>query len=74
MAKTIHVKVIPNARKNEVIEEVGTLKVRVTAPALGGRANKAVIEILAEIFNVKKSSVRLIKGEKSRNKIIEIVD
>ena len=74
MAKTIHIKVIPNARKNEVIEEGETLKVRVAAPAFDGKANKAVIEILSEFFNVRKSNIKIIKGEKSRNKIVEIGD
>jgi len=68
----VNVKVIPNAKRNEVSQEGEKLKVRVAAPALDGRANKAVIEILAEFFNVKKSKIKIIKGEKSREKIIEI--
>jgi len=68
----VNVKVIPNAKRNEVSQEGEKLKVRVAAPALDGRANKAVIEILAEFFNVKKSKIKIIKGEKSREKIIGI--
>jgi len=74
MAKTIHIKVIPNAGKSKVIEEGGMLKVRVAASAFDGKANKAVIEILSEFFNVRKSNIKIIKGEKSRNKIVEIGD
>jgi hypothetical protein len=44
----------------------------VDAPALEGKANKRLIEIIAEHFNVSKSSIKILKGFKNRNKIIEI--
>lgn len=68
----IKVKVIPNADKNEVVEEEGILKVKVKSPPTGGRANKEVIEILAKFYEVKKSCVNIKKGFKSREKIVEI--
>ena len=68
----IDVKVIPNARKERIVDEDGLLKVYVTAPALDGKANKALIDLLAEHFGVKKGDVRIVKGEKSREKIVEI--
>ena len=68
----INVRVIPNARKNKIIEEQGRYKVFLSAPPLEGKANKALIEFLSEHFGVKKNQVKIIKGEKSRNKIIEI--
>ena len=70
--KVIKVRVIPNAKKNDVSEEVGQLKVHVKAPAFGGKANKALIGVLAEFFNVKKNDVKIIRGEKSREKVIEV--
>ncbi len=70
--KVINVKVIPNAKKNEVTEEAGRLKVHVQAPAVDGRANKAAIEALAEYFRVKKSGIRIIRGEKKREKVVEV--
>ena len=71
--KQIRAVVIPNASRNEVIEEEdGSLKVRVTAKATEGKANKAVIEVLADYFGVKKSQVMILSGEKSRNKLISI--
>ena len=70
--KIIHLKVIPNARKNAISEEDGKLKVHVMAPAVDGKANKAVLEALAEFYHIKKNAVRLIKGEKSREKVFEI--
>ncbi|MFA4835076.1 MAG: DUF167 domain-containing protein [Dehalococcoidia bacterium] len=70
--KALRIRVIPNARKNRVLEEEGQLKVYLTAPPAEGKANKALIELLADHFKVKKSSVRIVKGEKSRNKVVEI--
>jgi uncharacterized protein (TIGR00251 family) len=70
--KRVAVKVIPNAKKNEIVEHELNLVVRITAPPVGGKANKEVIKILAEYFKIKKSSINIIKGEKSRNKLIEI--
>ena len=69
---TIKVKVIPRARRNKIITEEGRLKVYLTVPPVDGKANKAVIEILAEYFRVKKGNIRIIQGEKNREKIIEI--
>lgn len=68
----ISIKVIPNAKKEEVKEENGMLKVHVKAPAVEGKANKAVVELLADHFKVKKNAVRIIKGERAREKVIEI--
>lgn len=70
--KVINIRVIPNAKKNDVSEEEGKLKVRVKAPAVGGKANKALIELLAEFFKTKKKDIRIIRGEKSREKVIEV--
>ncbi len=67
------VKVIPNAGRDEVLEDGDDLKVRLRAPATKGKANKALTEILAEHFHVKKRDVRIIKGERSREKVVEVV-
>ncbi len=70
--KVISVRVIPNAKKNDVFEELGQLKVHLKAPAVGGKANKVLIQVLAEFFNVKKGDVKITRGEKSREKVIEV--
>jgi uncharacterized protein (TIGR00251 family) len=69
----INVLVVPNSKDSGVIkvDEI-TYKVRVDAPALDGKANKRLIEILAEHFNVSKSSIKILKGFKNRNKIVSI--
>ncbi|HEC87650.1 MAG TPA: DUF167 domain-containing protein [Thermoplasmatales archaeon] len=70
--KTFKVKVIPNAKKNEVIREEEKLKVYVNVPAKDGKANRALIETLADFFNVKKRDIKIVSGEKSREKIVQI--
>jgi hypothetical protein len=67
------VKTVPNSKKHGV-ERIGEddFKVKVDAKAEGGKANRRLVEIVAEFFQVPKSSVRIVKGFKSRSKIIEI--
>lgn len=70
MKRSINVRVIPRARKNDVIEFAGGFKVYLTATPTEGKANKALLEVLARHLNLKKSQLTIIKGEKSRNKVI----
>lgn len=73
MILRINIKVIANAKKPEVIQdENNLLKVKVSSPAVEGKANKAVIKILAEHFGVKERQIAIVKGEKSSNKLIEV--
>ena len=69
----LNVKVIPNAKKQSAKQEGQRLKVYLMAPAVEGKANKALTDFLAEYFNVKKSAVSILRGEKSREKVIEII-
>ncbi|MBS1950084.1 MAG: hypothetical protein OJF59_002267 [Cytophagales bacterium] len=69
----INIKVIPNARKNTVTPEGDRLKVHVQAPANDGKANEVVLQVLARHFSVKKNQVLIRRGEKSRNKVVEIL-
>lgn len=70
--RVIEVRVVPNAKKNEIKEEGGRFKIHLTAPPVEGKANKLLIELLAKYFGVKKSHINIIKGEKSRNKLVQI--
>jgi uncharacterized protein (TIGR00251 family) len=67
-----NIRVQPGAKKNLVKEETGILKVYVTAQPVDDKANKAVIDVLADYFGVKKGQIEITKGLKSRNKTISI--
>ncbi len=69
----IKVKVKPNSKKEEIkkIEE-DFYEIRVTVVPEKGKANKKVIEILSKHLKVPKSKIKLVKGEKSKEKIFEI--
>lgn len=67
------VKVQARARRQEVAGvRDGTLRLRVNAPALEGRANEAVIELLAGELRVPKSSIKIVAGERSPQKVVEV--
>ena len=68
----IRVKVVPNAKTEGVIKEDNGFVVRVKEPAKEGRANNAVIRLLAEHFGASKGSIIILSGLKSRNKVVEI--
>jgi uncharacterized protein (TIGR00251 family) len=67
------VRVLPRASKDEIAGEIaGALKIRLQAPAVEGRANEALIEFLAELLKTSKGAVRILSGERSRIKRVEI--
>ena len=70
----IPVKVKPNSKQNlvEPANEGRYIIVRVKAKAVEGMANAAVITLLSDHFKVPKNRISIIKGFKSRNKLIEI--
>lgn len=69
----LEVKVITRAKK-EGIEKISetSYRIKVSIPPEKLKANKRVIELLSEKFGVKKQGVRIISGETSARKIIEI--
>lgn len=70
---TLELKIIPNAPRNEVVGWVGSaLKVKVHAPALEGRANDELLEFLAEHLGLHRRDVTLLRGDKSRQKVVAI--
>lgn len=67
------VRVQPRASRNEVVGMHGdALKIRLSAPPVDGAANDALIEFLAEVFAVGHRHVRILAGETSRSKVVEI--
>jgi len=71
--KNIKVKVAPSAKRQK-IEKLpdGSFKVYLTVPPIKGRANEALIKLLAKEFSVSKSEVEIVRGKKGKNKIIKI--
>jgi len=69
----LSVKVTPNAGRNAVSGFTdGVLYIKIAAPPEKGKANKELIDYLSRTLGVGKSSLHLIKGQTSRNKVISI--
>jgi len=70
---TFAIKLHPRAKKNAITGEIGdALKIAVTAPPVGGRANDACIEFLADFLKVSRSSVTIVSGETRGRKVIRV--
>jgi uncharacterized protein (TIGR00251 family) len=67
----LNIKVQPRARKPG-LEKVssGEYKIRVSAPPSKGQANKEVIETLASHFGLPSSRVKIVRGQRSRRKLV----
>jgi uncharacterized protein (TIGR00251 family) len=66
----VHVK--PNSKKNEVIRlEDGSYVVRVSVPPIEGKANRMVIELLADYLCTSKRTLSIVSGLSSKIKIVE---
>ena len=70
----IQVKVKPSSRTEEVSQEGESLIIKVKEPPKEGRANQAVIKLLAQHFGVPQSRVRILSGFRSKNKVIEVAE
>jgi hypothetical protein len=67
------VRVIPRARKTEIAgTRDGALLVRLAAPPVEGAANDALIEFLAERLGVTRRAVRIVSGERGRQKRVAV--
>jgi uncharacterized protein len=71
-------RVQPRAARNAVAGTIAVgkqgdaLKLAITAPPVDGKANAAVVEFLARLFGVSKSSVTIVSGETGRNKVVAV--
>jgi uncharacterized protein (TIGR00251 family) len=69
----LRLRVAPGAARGEVVGRHGAAwKVRVAAPPEGGRANEAVVRLLAEILSLPRHAVTLVSGHGARDKIVEL--
>jgi hypothetical protein len=71
---TLRVKAIPRSKRSEIAGELadGTLKVRIAAPPERGKANEALITLLASEFGVGRESVEIVSGHASGLKLVRI--
>lgn len=69
----IAVKAVPGARRDEIVGVLGArLKVRVSAPPEGGKANAAICALIAKTLGVKKSAVTIHTGHGSAEKVVRV--
>ncbi len=66
----IHIKIVPNSSKNDIVIEEEFIKVKVTAQPIENKANKALIEFLSKLFKIPKTSIEILKGETSKEKTL----
>lgn len=70
------VRVTPRASRNEIVEILndGTVKVRLVAPPVEGKANETLIEFLAGVLDVPRSHIEIVAGTTGRDKLVSILD
>lgn len=66
----VNIKIAPNSKKNEIFREEEFVKIKITAQPIDGKANKALIEFLSKNFKIPKTSIKILKGETSKEKTI----
>ncbi len=72
-AVKIIVRVQPNARKNEIVGFQGdVLRIKIAAPPVNGKANRALIVFLSEVLGISKSNLDIDKGETAKTKVVRI--
>ncbi len=71
---TFSVRMQPGASKNEIVGvQKDALKIRISAPPVEGKANKALIQFLAKQLTVKRNQVEIISGHTTRIKTIHVI-
>jgi uncharacterized protein (TIGR00251 family) len=69
----IFIKLLPRSYSNRIVGKEGDVfKVKVTAPPVEGRANKALISLLAKSLKIPKRDIVLMSGKHSRMKMVRI--
>ncbi|MFO7725847.1 MAG: DUF167 domain-containing protein [Oceanipulchritudo sp.] len=73
MGEQLRVRVVPNASRDEISGWQGPhLKIKLQAVPEGGKANRALCSLLAKTLGCPRREVRIVSGEKSREKVLEI--
>lgn len=70
---TLSIKVVPGSRNNRVVGRYGDgFKVQVSAPPEDGKANRAVVEVLARALGVKEAQITIVRGHGQPRKTVQI--
>jgi hypothetical protein len=71
----IYIKVIPRSSRN-LVEKIseGEYRVRLTAPPVDGKANEALVKLLAEYFDISKSAISIVGGKSTPRKMVDVLD
>ncbi|MAY75539.1 MAG: YggU family protein [Phycisphaerae bacterium] len=73
LASIVHLKVVPGAKRDEIAGLLGErLKVRVSAPPEGGKANKAVIALLAKALGARSKDIEIVSGATNPEKVVRV--
>jgi len=72
----IAIRVVPRAKRDEVVKVLpdGRVRIRLKAPPVEGKANKALVDFLANILEIPRSKIEIVAGHKGRDKIVTILD
>lgn len=70
------VRVIPRASRNEIVEILSdqTVKIRLKAPPVEGKANEELINFLSKVLDIPKSNFEIVGGKTGRDKLVSILD
>ena len=72
-AVTLTVRVQPRSPRNEIVgEHAGAIKIKIAAPPVDGKANEECRRFLAKVLRVSATSVEIISGDSSRDKVVRI--
>ena len=70
---SVRLRVVPGARRTELVGTAGgALRLRVAAPPVEGKANEAVLAFLAAALGTRARALRLVAGERSRDKVVVV--
>lgn len=66
----LKIRIAPNSAKNQIVLSEDLVKLKITAQPIENKANKAVVEYLSKLFKIPKTSISIIKGDTSKDKIL----
>lgn len=74
MDKTISIKILPRSSKNEIKRLTeSSYRIKITAPPIDGAANELLIALLSDYFSIPKNRIQLLRGYRSKNKVVKIL-